>query len=402
MSAAEPVIYLSGAGGMGNLGAEAILLAVIQLYQERLPQARFILAAWNPDRVRELLRGIPGRFEVVPQRVPLDGGRDLRSSDVFVVCGDIALTETVIRILPCYWSFKALWARLHGCRVLFLGVEVEAIRMALNRLAIRRVLNPVTQRCLVRNPESLANMEQLGARPPALLLGCEPALMIRDESLQAFPAPGLTWPGGQLRVGFGIRDHFGAPLHLDLRRLKLRRRDVAPGRLSQEMQNMVARLADHLVEKHNARIVFIPHYFAEGKERVILTDREISTRVQEQMKHADCTVMAPEYLHPYAAMNLYRQLDLVVSMRHHANAFAFRFGVPTVGLAVNQKVVTHFRQMGMEDLLIDPRDTDSARAEAVVDRAVQDRKSISARMKDLLAQAQTQMNQALDVAIRHD
>ena len=67
---------------MGNIGAEAILLAVIHFYQEHWgPETRFILAAWHPDRVRFLVDRLPGRFDVVKQTVPLDKPGLLRQSE---------------------------------------------------------------------------------------------------------------------------------------------------------------------------------------------------------------------------------------------------------------------------------------------------------------------------------
>jgi polysaccharide pyruvyl transferase WcaK-like protein len=388
---------------MGNIGAEAITLAVIALYQQHCPEARFILSAWLPERFRQVLEGVPGHFQVIPQAVPFDNPLALRRADDFVVCGDVALTESVIRGLPAYWSAKALWARLFGARVVFFGIEAEEPRLWWNRLAIRRVLNPAVSRYLLRNDASYARMGRLGARQRSLLPGCDPTLMVEERLLRLYPAPQLDRSAGELLVGFGIRDHFCGPLELDVARLQLRRRDAPPGELSPAMRQTVAflaHLADRLIERHGARIVFVPHHALCGGNQVILTDREIAAHVVRAMRHPERTVLLPENLHPYAAMNAYRQFDLVVSMRHHATSFAYRFGVPTVGCAVSEKIETHFRQLGLASLLVDPLATDRRPAEAVLDGAIRDRAALSQRLRAGLRQDQARMRESVAALMR--
>jgi polysaccharide pyruvyl transferase WcaK-like protein len=396
-------IFMAGAGGVGNIGAEAIVLALVRMFQRRWPDARFVLSAWRPERVQALIADLPGDFRVIQQSIPLDRPRELRAADVFVVCGDVALTETVIPILPTYWAAKALWAHLFGARVVFLGIEVESVRRWPNKWVIRRVLNPIVRYYVPRNDDSRANLARLSPGPGVLLPGCEPALMITDDDLAPFPAPPVDRRGADLLVGFGVRDHFAEPLRLDWRRAKLRRRDARPGELSPAMQETVrflARLADRLIERHGARIVFIPHHRLTGEAKVILTDLEVAQAIVRAMRHPEGTAALPEDLHPFAAMNVYRQLDLVVSMRHHANAFAYRFGVPTIGCAISEKIVRHFRQVQQESLLVDPLDPDPGKAERVVDEAVRNRRALSVDLKTRLAATQAVMRRAMEVVLR--
>ena len=401
--AGTPTIYMAGAGGVGNIGAEAILLALVRLLQQRWPDARFVLAAWRPERVRTLVAPLPGSFRVIPQSIPLDRPRELRAADLFVVCGDVALTETVIPLLPTYWAARALWAHLLGARPVFLGIEVEPLRRGLNRWVIRQVLNRVVRYYVPRNEESRATLASLAADPATLPLGCEPALMMTDDDLAPFPAPPVDRRGADLLVGFGVRDHFSEPLRLAWPRARLRRRDARPGELSRPMRETIrflARLADHLIERHGARVLFTPHHRLTGQDKVILTDLEVARHIVQAMRHPDGAATLPEDLHPFAAMNVYHQLDLVVSMRHHANAFAYRFGVPTIGCAISEKIVRHFRQVQQESLLVDPLDPDPGKAERVVDAAVRNRRALSDDLKTRLAATQAVMSRAMEVVLR--
>ncbi|HOW97803.1 MAG TPA: polysaccharide pyruvyl transferase family protein [Kiritimatiellia bacterium] len=390
---------------MGNLGAEAITLAVIPFFQERWGmETRFILAAWDPARMTELLRGLPGELEVIKQTVPFDRPGSLRRSDMFVVCGDVALTETVIPILPCYWAFKSWWARLFGCRVLFLGVDAEPMRRRLNRWAIRLALDRIVEHYLVRNDEARRHLLGVSRRPDRVLLGCEPALLIEDRYLSLFPPPAFDRKGARRIVGLGIRDFFSEPLRLDPFRLKLVRRDAAPGQLSDRMKKTVAglaRIADRLAERHDARLFVVPHHALDESKKVILSDREVAEHLRRAMRNPDRLEVLPENLHPYAAMNFYRQCDLAVSMRHHTSSFAFRFGVPVIGLGVSEKIRGHFRLVEQPELLLDPAAPGDA-MDRVVDDAVARRDELSGRLRRKLPELQADMKRALDAAIRND
>ncbi|MEI6415000.1 MAG: polysaccharide pyruvyl transferase family protein [Pseudomonadota bacterium] len=391
-------VFLSGAGGMGNIGAEAILLAIIQLLQDYYGKdTRFILAAWHPGRVQTLLCGIAGHFEVHPQSIPFDPPRLLIRADLFVVCGDVALTESVIPLLPLYWAFKSLWARGCGAQIWFVGIEVEPLQKWWNRWAVRRLLDPVTQHYLLRTQDSLDHLRRLTAPASSRLLGCDPVLLIKDDWLVPFKDPAITVSEGELAVGFGIRDHFAEPLRLDWRHMRLQRQE-APAKISARRARhieILATLANHLVEQHQARLFFIPHHFLPPREQVILTDHQFAERVVAAMRHPERAVLLSEEIHPYAAMNLYRQLDLVVSMRHHANSFAHRFGVPTVGLGVSEKINSFFRQLDLESLVLDPDTLDLDRAHDTLDFAIQNRQNIKAQMQETLTRFQKTMETAL-------
>src|SRR5262249_30839028 len=178
---------------------------------------------------------------------------------------------TVVRIRPAYLAAKALWARVFGARIVCLGIEVEPIRRSLNRWVIRRILNRIVRHYVVRNEDSHATLAHLSTEPATLLLGCEPALMIADDDLCRFPAPSVDSRGAKCLVGFSVRDHFAEPLRLDLWRMKLRRRDARPGVLSPAMEQTVrflAHQADRLIERHGARVVFIPHHSLPSADQV--------------------------------------------------------------------------------------------------------------------------------------
>ena len=100
-------VHLAGAGGKGNIGAESIVLAMVRLFRQRLGTTRFRVSAWMPGRIREILAQEPDIL-TVEQEGLFPGLRGLLAADAYVVCGDIALSETVVSFLPVYWAVKIL------------------------------------------------------------------------------------------------------------------------------------------------------------------------------------------------------------------------------------------------------------------------------------------------------
>ncbi|MBI3928397.1 MAG: polysaccharide pyruvyl transferase family protein [Armatimonadetes bacterium] len=395
-------IYLCGAGGKGNVGAEAIMLAIIKLFQSRYRDVRFILTSWYPERVRQLLSRIGGNFAAVRRESILSDPREIRQADFFVICGDVSMSETVVTFLPLHYGIRVLTARLLGTRTLLLGIEAEKIRKWYNLWAIKHLIGNQAVRYILRNEQSYENLRKLPVDPSTLLLGCEPSLMLPDSCCQGFEYGNGRLSGSKLRVGFGLRDHFTQPFRVNLLKGTLERRDASPGQIPVAMRRIIdftARVGDYLVEKHSAQLIFIPHHHLEGKDRVIMTDREIAERVIGKMRAPRDVVLIEDHLHPFTVLDLYRKLDLAISMRHHTNSFACYHRVPTLGYGISEKMVNFFHQVGKEDMLLDPLSEDFEKVQERIDRAIGDREKISADLGHALGDLRSQMSSALDRAL---
>jgi polysaccharide pyruvyl transferase WcaK-like protein len=205
-----------------------------------------------------------------------------------------------------------------------------------------------------------------------------------------------------LNVGFSVRDFFSTPLKLNLFRIKLERRNVSSSGISEEMDRIIhftAQIADYLVEKHHAQPIFIPHHYLEKKDQVILTDAEIAERIIGRMKNKAEACVVENNLHPYTLLSLYRRLDMVLSMRHHANSFAYRYGIPCIGYAISEKMINFFKHIGREDMLVDPYAENLNDAISLIDRSIRERKRISTELRRGLESQQRDMDRALDTVL---
>jgi len=403
MNSDSKVVYLCGAGGKGNIGAEAITLAIIKLFQRRYGQVRFLVSAWYPDRMREVLSRIPGDFSILRQESLLGNPRSIAQADFFVICGDVSFSESVVSFLPLYYAMRTATANLVGRNVLFLGIEAEKLSRFSNLLGLRWLADRQSNVVVLRNEESLFNVSRIPMRRARLLLGCEPTLTLEKDDVLGFDCPDRCLAPSKLRVGFGIRDYFTMPFKVQLLSGKLRRRDMPTGEGNGIMRRVVeftAEIADFMAQRYDAQIIFVPHHYLPEKERVIRPDAEVAKTIIERMQVAKDVVVMEDCLHPFTVINIYKELDVVFSMRHHANAFGFWNHVPTFGYDIHPKLRAFFNQIGRGDMLLDPCATDMSEVYAKIDRAVRKRESLSRELNASLEVLVRQMNASLDVALR--
>ena len=94
--------------------------------------------------------------------------------------------------------------------------------------------------------------------------------------------------------------------------------------------DLFAEVADKLVEKYNARIVFFP--FHKPK------DAEISKIIMHKMKHEDKTVLMPNRYLPSEILGTMGLMDVNIGVRLHALVFSALMNVPTIGISYEPKI----------------------------------------------------------------
>jgi polysaccharide pyruvyl transferase WcaK-like protein len=286
--------------------------------------------------------------------------------------------------------------------VIYLGIEAEQIRRRSNLLALKHLIDGAGTSHILRNEESYDNLQKIPMTRSRLFLGCEPSLMLNDDDLKGFEYRSDTPAGERPLVGFAVRDHFSQPFKMSFPSLKLTRQGVSLGQLTEEMKTIVAftaRIADYMVEKYNARIVFIPHHYLPPSKRVIMTDCEVAEQIIRQMKNAGEAAVLENSLHPFQLIDFYRRLHLVFSMRHHANSFAYLHQVPVMGYNIAEKIRSFFKHVSIEDMLIDPFASDMDPVFAQIDHAMQNREAIVKHLGSGLQRLRQNMNEALDIVL---
>jgi polysaccharide pyruvyl transferase WcaK-like protein len=226
-----PVFYLCGAGGKGNLGAEAIMLAIMRICLRRWPDCTFIVATWYQDRMRKVLDEAGIHYQAIVPESVLSSFSTAGNASVWMICGDVALTESVVPVLPLYYGLRAFALRWKVPRGILFGIESEKLAHPWNRFAVKQFLDRRDLHVIPRNPNSLSAIPMAKA---GVSLGTDPTLLLRPEDYSGYEAAGADLPDDKPLVGFAVRDVFNQPLRLTWRG-KLARTDVPLGELSDTM-----------------------------------------------------------------------------------------------------------------------------------------------------------------------
>lgn len=395
----NPVFYLCGAGGKGNLGAEAIMLAIMKICQRRFPDVSFTVASWHGDRMQKIIEEASIPCNRIVRESVFSSFFTPENMKCWMICGDVALTESVVPVLPLYYGIRTLFLRLKHRPGVYLGIESEKPKKFWNKFAVQTLIDRSDIHIIQRNRNSL---EAVPMKAAHMSLGCDPTLMLHTEDFADFPLPICSIAYTKPLVGFAVRDFFSHPLRLNFKG-KLVRTDVSLGTLSEEMQDIIkqtAALADHIVETYDAQPVFMPHHFLHSGEQVIMPDSLVAEEVIKHMKYPDSAVILPDNVHPFSMIKFYQKLHMLVSMRHHANCFALLHQIPTLCYSISEKLTRFFRELECEENLYDPILTPASKAEERICYFFDHREEHRLHLHDQLETQRQIMNDALEATFQ--
>lgn len=104
-----------------------------------------------------------------------------------------------------------------------------------------------------------------------------------------------------------------------------------------------AEIADHLIEKYNFDIVFIP--FQIKKDILLIKD------IVSKMKYSNAKIIEEE-LAPDEMLSLISKLTILLGMRLHSIIFATIVNVPFIAIDYDPKVKNYVYSLDLPDLLV--------------------------------------------------
>lgn len=332
----KPLILVAGAYGHGNVGDDAIGVAIQQLLGNLAPDVEVVVLGGEPSRL-SLLNGARGchlrwksplraaaLFSLVKRAsAVLIGGGGLLS-DLFHFYRPYYVLATVANVLRVPVMFYAVGAYPPHTR-LFKALTP----LVMNRAAAVTVRDDFSMRALA---EAGVSSEVTLTADPAITFG--PAL-----PRKAFPQK-CDHP----LVGVSVRP--------------LPRADAAPGHVVW-LAKTLANCLDAVVAKTDARLRLLPMQFGGYDDDVCFQQA-----VTEQMSRKETTenVLAHS---PYEVFSAIGECDVMIGMRLHSNVLATAASVPSIAIAYDPKVRAFMCGIGSEDQVIE---LDDLRPEAFAER----------------------------------
>jgi polysaccharide pyruvyl transferase CsaB len=299
-------VAISGSYGGMNLGDEAILEVILRELRAHLDVDVVIFSRDPKDtEERHKVRAVAIR-EMHKDEVL----EELRNLDLFILGGGgILFDESIEGFLR-----DVNWAKELGIPVMIYAISVGPIKTPESKQLVIEALNKV-DKITVRENEAKRILHDLGINQE-IEVTADPCLLLKPQSFtkEMLKKEGID-PDSSL-VGFSVREPGPAAPDLNI----------------EQYHAMLANAADFMVERFDARILFVPMERGENK------DPQHSHAVISKMANAQrASVLKGEYSSG-EVLGLMKHMSFAVGMRLHFLIFAGIQRVPFVPLPYATKV----------------------------------------------------------------
>ena len=291
-----PKIVLSGYFGFENAGDEAILAAMIQALQQKIPDVKLVVLSARPE-VTSSRYGVSAVKRYDYRQI----WSELKQADLFISGGGGLLQDvTSSRTIPYYLSLIAL-ARFLKVKTMFYAQGIGPIKGRIGQ-ALTAFFAGKVDLLTVRDQLSAKELIDLGVNEEKIVVTADPVLALEkaDNGREILTKMGVKWEKPLL--GVALRSW---SCDVDYEEILLK-----------------------VLKKQEAQVVLLPFHFP--------SDYEFLASFREKLG-GDAVILAKP-CSPAEYLAVTAKLDLVLGMRLHSLILAFRAAVPFVGLSYDPKV----------------------------------------------------------------
>ena len=362
-------VLISGYYGFANAGDEAMLSAIIASLKDINANIEIVVISGNPQVTAQAynIKAIPrfSLWQIVKQ---------LFKAELLISGGGSLLQDvTSERSLYYYLSIIQL-AKLFGKKTMLYGQGIGPLHGKLAKKITAFVCKQAD--CVtVRDSGSALELEDLGLDKSQLVVTADPVFAMHAVSrdLGRRILQKHNFQGAKPVVGISVRPW-----------LKLENYKV-----------ILAEVADYVVDKHDARVVFLPMHYPQ--------DLKVSQEIAELMQHKESSLVLEDLYSTEEFLSVIGNFDLLIGVRLHALIFAAVMQVPIIGISYDPKI-DRFLQ-GVQTTAVACLDTLSLdvlieKVDSVLKNIEQERELQSNCVKKLREAAQENARIAVDLLLR--
>ena len=307
-------VLISGYYGFNNTGDEAM----IETFSQELAKKNFGLKvlSCNPDKTKETYNvGAYDRYRL------LQILKGIRKSDILVSGGGTLFQDITSK--KNIWNYLGIvvLAQLMRKKVCVAYQGMGPLRNKFYRWMTKKVLNRKSVKLIaLRDRNAIEYAKEMGIKEEKMVLSSDVIFMLKpapkERCMKIIHDNVHNYQEGEILIGLSIRSW----------------KDT-------DRTDVFAEIADRLVEKYHARIVFFP--FHKPK------DAEISKIIMHKMKHEDATVLIPNRYLPSEILGTMGFMNLNIGVRLHSLVFSALMNVPTIGISYEPKIDGFLEMMNM-------------------------------------------------------
>lgn len=298
-------VLISGYYGFNNTGDEAMIETMSTLLAKR--DYGLIVLSSNPEKTKELYNvQAYDRYKFGEVR------KALKKADIVVSGGGTLFQDITSKKSLIYYLGIVKLAQLMHKKIFVAYQGMGPLSSKLNCKLTKNILNKKSVKLIaLRDEQAIDFAKDIGINRDKIIFSSDMIFMlesppkVRCEKILRDNVHG--YKDGQKLIGISIREW-----------------------KDKDRTDLFAELADKLVEKYDARIVFFP--FHKPK------DAEISKIVMHKMKHEDAAVLLPNRYLPSEVLGTMGLMNVNIGVRLHSLVFSSVMNVPTIGISYDPKI----------------------------------------------------------------
>lgn len=298
-------VLLSGYYGFNNTGDEAMIETMsIELAKRNLG---LIVLSSNPEKTKELYN--VKAYDRYKFREII---KAIREADILVSGGGTLFQDITSKKSIWYYLGIIKIAQFMGKKVAVAYQGMGPINTNFYRKMTKNILNKKSVKMVgMRDNHAIEYAKKIGIKENKLRFSSDIVFMMKEppkeRSMKILKDNVHNYEEGQKLIGFSVRAW-----------------------KDKDRTELFAEVADELVEKFNARIVFFP--FHKPK------DAEVSKIVMHKMKHEDAAVLIPNRYLPSEILGTMGLMDVNIGVRLHSLVFSALTNVPAIGISYDPKI----------------------------------------------------------------
>ncbi len=307
--------------------------------------------------------------------------REFSKTDLLVWGGGNLITDGPSYLYTPYHLLKIYLAKSFDKKVIVYGIGVEPLTTKLSKYLTRTALNKADI-ISVRDRWSKKLLRRYGVVKP-IFVTVDPAFDLNHvESSIAKTALKYDEYNEKGRKGDKEKKHpliaicprqvfhrktKGLANLLPIRyRLKLGMIDENEIKRFIKFEKNLAKAADYLVDRFNARIVFIPMQMSKTQKQ---QDETVCSEIINMMKNRNSTMMLnSEKYTPKELKGIYGLMDMVIAVRFHALVLGAGMNVPTLSVPYSPKGKRLTKMLGLEVYSLPAEDAAENSEKAIIER----------------------------------
>lgn len=319
-------ILISGYYGFNNTGDEAMIETMSTLLAKR--DCGLIVLSSNPERTKELYNVKAYNRYKLTEII-----KALKESDMLISGGGTLFQDITSKKSIWYYLGIVRLAQLMGKKVCVAYQGIGPLKTKLYRWMTKKILNKKSVKLIaLRDEQAIEFSKELGIDQSKVCFSSDMIFMMeppaKERCMKILKDNAHGYVEGEKLIGLSIREW-----------------------KDKDRTDLFAELADKLVEKYNARVVFFP--FHKPK------DAEISKIIMHKMKHENQAVLMPNRYLPSEILGTMGLMDVNIGVRLHALVFSAVMNVPTIGISYDPKIDGFLELINMtpvctyEDIAVD-------------------------------------------------